>query len=102
MLKFLLLLGGTIALRPYVFVFLGAYLLLATLHLGAGRARRLPGAGLSHLLDSLNSAPSLSASPSANTFISPPPWTGNCGWPGSPSWIPCLTSFSPMPAIAWP
>ena len=38
MLKFLLLLGGTIALRPYVFVFLGAYLLLASLHLGAGRA----------------------------------------------------------------
>ncbi len=38
MLKFLLLLGGTIALRPYVFAFLGAYLLLATLHLGAGRA----------------------------------------------------------------
>ncbi len=38
MLKFLLLLAGTVALRPYVFVFLGAYLLLATLHLGAGRA----------------------------------------------------------------
>ena len=38
MLKFLLLLGGTIALRPYVFAFLGAYLVLATLHLGAGRA----------------------------------------------------------------
>jgi uncharacterized membrane protein len=38
MMKFLLLLGGTIALRPYVFVFLGAYLLLASLHLGAGRA----------------------------------------------------------------
>ena len=36
--KFLFLLGGTITLRPYVFVFLGAYLLLATLHLGAGRA----------------------------------------------------------------
>jgi putative membrane protein len=37
MLKFLFLLGGTVALRPYVFIFLGAYLLLATLHLGAGR-----------------------------------------------------------------
>ncbi len=36
--KFLFLLGGTITLRPYVFIFLGAYLLLATLHLGAGRA----------------------------------------------------------------
>jgi uncharacterized membrane protein len=38
MLKLLLLLAGTIALRPYVFIFLGVYLLLATLHLGAGRA----------------------------------------------------------------
>ena len=38
MLNFLFLLGGTITLRPYVFIFLGAYLLLATLHLGAGRA----------------------------------------------------------------
>ena len=38
MLKFLMLLAGTVALRPYVFIFLGAYLLLATLHLGAGRA----------------------------------------------------------------
>jgi uncharacterized membrane protein len=38
MLNFLLLLGGTIVLRPYVFVFLGAYLVLASLHLGAGRA----------------------------------------------------------------
>ena len=38
MLNFLLLLGGTITLRPYVFIFLGAYLLLATLYLGAGRA----------------------------------------------------------------
>lgn len=36
--KFLFLLGGTITLRPYVITFLGAYLLLATLHLGAGRA----------------------------------------------------------------
>ena len=36
--KFLLLLGGTILLRPYVFIFLGAYLLLATWRLGAGRA----------------------------------------------------------------
>lgn len=34
---FLFLLGGTIVLRPYVFVFLAAYLALATLHLGAGR-----------------------------------------------------------------
>ncbi|MCL4500314.1 MAG: carotenoid biosynthesis protein [Deltaproteobacteria bacterium] len=38
MLNFLMLLAGTVALRPYVFIFLGAYLLLATLHLGAGRA----------------------------------------------------------------
>jgi uncharacterized membrane protein len=38
MLNFLQLLGGTIALRPYVFVFLGAYLLLATMYLGVGRA----------------------------------------------------------------
>jgi putative membrane protein len=37
-LKLLLLLAGTIALRPYVFIFLSVYLLLATLHLGAGRA----------------------------------------------------------------
>jgi putative membrane protein len=29
---------GTLALRPYVFVFLGVYLLLATWHLGLGRA----------------------------------------------------------------
>ncbi len=36
--NFLQLLGGTIALRPYVFIFLGAYLLLATLQWGAGRA----------------------------------------------------------------
>jgi putative membrane protein len=36
--KFLALLASTVALRPYVFVFLGAFLLLATLHLGAGRA----------------------------------------------------------------
>ncbi len=36
--NFLFLLGGTITLRPYVFILLGAYLLLATLHLGAGRA----------------------------------------------------------------
>lgn len=37
MLTFLSLLAGTIVLRPYVFIFLTAYLLLATLHLGAGR-----------------------------------------------------------------
>jgi len=36
--EFLLLLAGTLALRPYVFIFLGVYLALATLHLGAGRA----------------------------------------------------------------
>ncbi len=36
--QFLGLLGGTIWLRPYVFLFLGVYLLLATWHLGAGRA----------------------------------------------------------------
>jgi uncharacterized membrane protein len=35
--KLLLLLGGTVALRPYVFIFLSLYLLLATLHLGGGR-----------------------------------------------------------------
>src|SRR4030042_3622050 len=34
---FLMLLGGTVCLRPYVFCFLGAYLLLATWHLGGGR-----------------------------------------------------------------
>ena len=33
-----MLLGGTVWLRPYVFIFLGAYLLLATWHLGGGRA----------------------------------------------------------------
>ena len=38
MVHFLGLLAGTVSLRPYVFIFLGAYLLLATLHLGAGRA----------------------------------------------------------------
>jgi uncharacterized membrane protein len=32
------LLADTIWLRPYVFIFLGAYLLIATWHLGAGRA----------------------------------------------------------------
>ena len=35
--KLLFLLAGTIALRPYVFIFLGAYLVLATLNWGAGR-----------------------------------------------------------------
>ena len=35
--QFMLLLAGTLVLRPYVFAFLGAYLLLASLHLGAGR-----------------------------------------------------------------
>jgi uncharacterized membrane protein len=38
MVHFLGLLAGTIWLRPYVAVFLGAYLLLAAWHLGAGRA----------------------------------------------------------------
>ena len=38
MVHFLWLLGATLWLRPYVFVFLGVYLLLATWHLGAGRA----------------------------------------------------------------
>ena len=38
MVHFLWLLGATIWLRPYVFIFLGVYLLLATWHLGAGRA----------------------------------------------------------------
>ena len=32
------LLAGTIWLRPYVFIFLGVYLVIATWHLGAGRA----------------------------------------------------------------
>jgi putative membrane protein len=32
------LLAGTIWLRPYVFIFLAAYLVIATWHLGAGRA----------------------------------------------------------------
>jgi putative membrane protein len=36
--QFLTLLTGTVLLRPYVFVFLGAYLGLAVLHLGVGRA----------------------------------------------------------------
>jgi uncharacterized membrane protein len=38
MFHFLGLLAGTIWLRPYVFIFLGAYLVIATWHLGAGRA----------------------------------------------------------------
>lgn len=38
MMQFLGLLGDTLWLRPYVFIFLGVYLLLATWHLGAGRA----------------------------------------------------------------
>lgn len=38
MLHSLGLLAGTIWLRPYVFIFLGAYLLIAVWHLGAGRA----------------------------------------------------------------
>src|SRR4030066_283712 len=38
MAHFLGLLAGTIWLRPYVFIFLGAYLLIAVWHLGAGRA----------------------------------------------------------------
>jgi len=38
MIHFLGLLAGTIWLRPYVFIFLGAYLVLATWDLGAGRA----------------------------------------------------------------
>jgi uncharacterized membrane protein len=38
MADFVGLLAGTIWLRPYVFIFLGAYLLLATFDLGAGRA----------------------------------------------------------------
>src|SRR4030042_6493578 len=38
MTHFLALLWGTLWLRPYVFTFLGIYLLLATWHLGAGRA----------------------------------------------------------------
>lgn len=38
MLRLILLLGGTLCLRPYVFAFLAAYLAIATLHLGAGRA----------------------------------------------------------------
>jgi uncharacterized membrane protein len=38
MMHFLWLLASTVGLRPYVFIFLGAYLLLATWRLGAGRA----------------------------------------------------------------
>jgi uncharacterized membrane protein len=38
MLSFLTLLGATVMLRPYVFIFLLAYLLLASWHLGLGRA----------------------------------------------------------------
>jgi putative membrane protein len=38
MIHFLWLVGATIWLRPYVFIFLGVYLLLATWHLGWGRA----------------------------------------------------------------
>jgi uncharacterized membrane protein len=38
MLHCLELLGSTIWLRPYVFIFLGAYMVIATWHLGAGRA----------------------------------------------------------------
>ena len=99
--KFLFLLGGTITLRPYVFIFLGAYLLLATLHLGAGRAFAFLALG--YLISWAAELCAIhSASPSVNTSISPPRWTGNFGWPGCPSWIPCLTSFWPMPAIAWP
>lgn len=37
-LKILLLLAGTVVLRPYVFIFLAVYLLLATWHLGGKRA----------------------------------------------------------------
>ncbi|MEJ2671192.1 MAG: carotenoid biosynthesis protein [Deltaproteobacteria bacterium] len=35
---FLGLIAGTVWLRPYVFIFLGTYLVIATWHLGAGRA----------------------------------------------------------------
>jgi uncharacterized membrane protein len=38
MIHFFGLLAGTVWLRPYVFIFLGAYLVIATWHLGAGRA----------------------------------------------------------------
>ena len=38
MIHFLELLAGTVWLRPYVFIFLGTYLVIATMHLGAGRA----------------------------------------------------------------
>lgn len=38
MAEFLCRVGGTILLRPYVFVFLGVYLLLATRQFGGGRA----------------------------------------------------------------
>jgi uncharacterized membrane protein len=38
MIHFLDLLAGTVWLRPYVFIFLGTYLVIATWHLGAGRA----------------------------------------------------------------
>jgi uncharacterized membrane protein len=38
MTHFLELLAGTVWLRPYVFIFLGTYLVIASIHLGAGRA----------------------------------------------------------------
>ncbi|MBW1992310.1 MAG: carotenoid biosynthesis protein, partial [Deltaproteobacteria bacterium] len=37
MFDFLRLLTGTLILRPYVFIFLAGYLVLATFHLGLGR-----------------------------------------------------------------
>lgn len=41
----LCLLWGTLCLRPYVFVFLAAYLMIATWHVGLGRALVFLGAG---------------------------------------------------------
>jgi len=100
MVHFLWLLAGTIWLRPYLFIFLGANLLIAIYHLGAGRA--LAFLVLGYLISWAAEFASIhSGFPFANTSISPPRWTKKSGWPGCPSWIPCPRSFRPMPAIPW-
>jgi len=48
--KFLLLLGGTIALRPYVFIFLMGVPAAGHLAVGGRPGRSLPDLGLAHLL----------------------------------------------------
>ncbi len=100
MVHFLGLLAGTVWLRPYVFIFLGAYLLIAIWHLGAGRA--LAFLVLGYLISWAAEFGSINCGfPFGDTFTSPPPWTGNSGWPGCPSWIPCPMSSWPMPATPW-